>query len=104
MSSNMICSIVNSMTSNHEEADTRMICHAKDASLRHSKVIINSPDTDVFFIALNAAVDVNAQIHFETGVQTKKRIISLGKVKEDFSSQWCSSLLGFHGFTGKAMS
>ena len=93
----MICSIVNSIASNHEEADTRMICHAKDASLTHSKVIIKSPDTDVFFIALNAAVDVNAQIYFETGVQTKRRIISLDKVKEDFSPQWCYALLGFHG-------
>ena len=43
MSNNMICSIVNSLTSNHEEADTRMICHAKDASLTHSKIIIKSP-------------------------------------------------------------
>ena len=100
----MICSIDNSLTSNHAEADTRMICHAKDASLTHFKVIINSPDTDVFFTVLNPAVDVNAQIYFKTGVQTKRRIISLDKVKEEFNPQSCSALLKFHGFTGKTMS
>ena len=103
MGNNTICSIVNSLTCNHEEANTRMICHAKDASLTHSKVVIKSPDTDVFFIALNAAIDINAQIYFETGVQTKRRIISLDKVKEDFSPPWCSALLGFHAFTGKTI-
>ena len=91
ISNNMICSIVNSRASNHEEADTRMICHAKNASLMHSKVIIKSPDTDVFFIALNAAIDINAQIYFETGTQSKRRMISLDKVKADFSPQWCSA-------------
>ena len=65
----MICSIVNSLASNHEEVDTRMICHAKNASLMRSKVIIKNPDTDVFFIALNAAIDINEQIFFETGTQ-----------------------------------
>ena len=103
MSNNMVCPIVNSLTSNNEEADTRMICHAKDASLTHAKVIIKSPDTDVFFIALNAVVDVNVQIYFEIGVQAKRRIILPNKVKEDFSPQWCSALPGFQSFTDKTM-
>ena len=34
MGNNTICSIVNSLTCNHEEADTRMICHAMLRTLR----------------------------------------------------------------------
>ena len=36
------------LQSNHEEADTRMLLHAKHASLTYPKVLISSPDTDVF--------------------------------------------------------
>jgi hypothetical protein len=47
----------------------------------YPNVIIKSPDTDVFFIALNACSNISAQILFETGNQNKRRIISLEKVK-----------------------
>lgn len=51
----IICSKVDALTSNHEEADTRMLCHALHASTSYPSVITNSPDTDVFFIALNGS-------------------------------------------------
>ena len=44
----IICSKVDALTSNHEEADTRMLCHALHASTNYPSVIIKSPDTDVF--------------------------------------------------------
>ena len=49
------CSKVDALTSNHEEGGTRMLCHAFHASTNYPNVIIKSPDTDVFFIALNAS-------------------------------------------------
>ena len=96
----MICSHVEELTCDHEEADTRMVCHAKNASLNYPNVIINSPDTDVFLIALNACSNVTAQLFFETGKQANKRIISLEKVKQHVGPEWCSALIGFHSFTG----
>ena len=96
----MICSHVEELTCGHEEADTRMVCHAKNASLNYPNVIINSPDTDVFLIALNACSNVTAQLFFETGKQANKRIISLEKVKRHVGPEWCSALIGFHSFTG----
>ena len=35
------------LKSNHEEADTRMLLHARHASLDHNRIIVQSPDTDV---------------------------------------------------------
>ena len=69
---------VEKLTCDHEEADTRMIAHAKHASLFYHNIVIKSPDTDVFFIALNACLHI---MH------------CLG-------DPWCSSLLGLHAFTG----
>ena len=37
---------------NHEEADTRIILHAKDASITHDCIIIWSPDIDVALVAI----------------------------------------------------
>ena len=66
----------------------------------YPNVIIKSPDTDVFLIALNASSNIRAQIFFETGNQNKRRIISLEKVKQHVGAQWCSAFIGFHSFTG----
>ena len=38
--------------SDHEEADTRLLLHAKQASRSHNHVIIRSPDTDDFILLL----------------------------------------------------
>ena len=60
----MSCTEIEELSSDHEEADTCMIAHARHASLSYSNVIIKSPDTDVFFIALNATNDIFANLFF----------------------------------------
>ena len=96
----MICSHVEGLTCDHEEANTRMVCHAKNASLNYPNVIIKSPDTDVFLIALNACSNITAQLFFETGNQANKRFISLEKMKQHVGPKCRSSaLIGFHSFT-----
>lgn len=97
---NLECSEIESLYSDHEEADTRMIAHAKHASLSYSIITIKSPDTDVFVIALNACLSINANIVFETGTGGGRRLISLSKVRNGLGDQRCSSLIGLHAFTG----
>ncbi|XP_028417356.1 uncharacterized protein LOC114541753 [Dendronephthya gigantea] len=63
-------------------------------------IIIKSPDTDVLVIALNACLEIDANIYFETGVGSARRIISLSNVRESLGHEWCSSLIGLHAFTG----
>lgn len=96
----LICTEVEYLSCDHEEADTRMIAHAHHASHFYRNIVIKSPDTDVFFILLNACLDINADLFFETGVGNGKRIISLGIIRHSLGDQLCRSLLGLHAFTG----
>ena len=43
---------IQQLCSDHEEADTRMVAHARYASQLFSTIIIQSPDTDVFLLHL----------------------------------------------------
>ena len=40
------------LTTDHEEADTLLLLHAKNASTAFNSIIIKTPDTDFFFFAL----------------------------------------------------
>jgi hypothetical protein len=94
------CHEVEDLACDREEADTRMPAHAKSASAGYSSIIINSPDTDVFIIALNASLSIRADLYFETGTKDQRRIISISKVKENIGDLWSAALIGFHSFTG----
>ena len=96
----IMCTEIEELHCDHEEADTRMISLARHASQSYSSVIIKSPDTDVFVIALNACLGINANMLFETGTGNGRRIISLSKIRHCHGDQWCSSIIGFHAFTG----
>ena len=50
------CREVQAFRSNHEEADTRMILHAKYAARTERRLVIQSPDTDV--LILSATLEV----------------------------------------------
>ena len=94
----------------HEEADTRMLFHANQASSSFEKIIISLPDTDVFIIAISKSRIINANLYMLTGTKNKRRIVNVSEVKE----KWCEeslpetctgkkfldSLIGFHCFTG----
>ena len=96
----MMCSEIKELYCDHEEADTRMILHTMHASQSYRNIIIKSPDTDVLLIALNACLSADADILFETGIGTGKRIVSLNKIRHCLGDQWCCSLIGLHASTG----
>ena len=68
------------LLSNHEVADTRILLHAKDASQTYNDVILSSPDTDVFMIALSKLHKIDANLYMLAGIRNKKRIIDLNLV------------------------
>ena len=85
----------------HEEADTRLLLHAKHASDHgFSVVAIKSPDTDVFLLMVAMEQNFSADLYFVTGNQNHSRIISLKKVCDKVGSEICNSIIGFHTFTG----
>ena len=97
------CHEVEDLESDHEEADTRMLAHAKNASAEYPNIIIRSPDKDVFAIALNASLSIHSHLYFETGTKDKRRIISVSSVRENLGDLWRAALIGFHSFTGNCL-
>ena len=99
--------LIDNLNSNQEEADTKMLLHARHASFEGwRKFIIHTPDTDVFIIALSCVPKI-----IETGIRDKRRIIDLSAIKESLKTQipddtgysiedLLNALPGLRSFTG----
>ena len=76
----------------------------------YPKVLISSPDTDLFIICLPVHTRIAANLYFLTGVKSSRRIIDVSKVadyifdtlkRRDVSKEvLMESLIGSHNFTG----
>ena len=55
-------SVVSDLECCHKEADTRLLLHAKHASNEYNHIVIYTPDTDVFVIALAMKQDIDSNI------------------------------------------
>jgi hypothetical protein len=57
------------LKSDHEEADTRLLLHAKDVSNTHSRIVIHSSDADVCVLCVALYQESNCQeLWFRTGI------------------------------------
>lgn len=102
--------LVQDLQSNHQEADTRMLLHAHHASLTHNRIIISSPDTDVFMLLLSKVCDLDTEVYMMTGTAQNRRLININAVANDIygninktnctKKSLVKALLGFHCFTG----
>ena len=91
---------VQSLFSTQEETDTRVVLYCKYAADQgYEQVRVRSPDSDVFFILLHHAAKLNVTIIFDTGTGNHKRLINVTELAEQFTPQYCTSLLALHAFT-----
>ena len=74
--------LVQELESNHQETDTRMLLHARHASMSCDKIIVSSPDTDVLMIMLSKVTEMNGQLFMPTGTGNKRRIVDVNSVAE----------------------
>lgn len=86
------------LSSNHEEADTRMILHCKHAALESTSVVVRTPDTDVITMLTSLHDKVQADVFVETGVGNNRRILDIKILANNVTDY--KSLIGFHAFTG----
>ena len=89
------------LSCNHEEADTRMLLHAKqitDTNMRN--IVLSTPYTDVFLIGIVALNQINVSHFIRTGTKNNVRIISISKVKEALQMKYVpkGALLGLRQF------
>ena len=86
---------------NHEEADTRLLFHAKHAASTNDAVVIKSPDTDVFVLCLAMQRAIEKDIFFMTGTGNYFRLISIKTIMEAMDEKLSQCLPGFHAFSGR---
>ena len=92
---------VEHLSSTQEEADTRMILHAIDATERGAtSLCIQSPDTDVLVLALWKYTSLCEETSLVVGTGAKRRLIPLRPLYNALGPHVVAALPGFHAFTG----
>ena len=99
----MIKSEVEDLDSTNEEADSRMIFHAKTIS-PPANIAIRTVDTDILIIALGSMhlFDPNIKLWMETGLYSKNtlRYININEIYQSIGSKVSKALPALHAFTG----
>ena len=91
------------LSSDHEEADSRMFVHVKHAKVvdNAKRVIIWSIDTNVAIICPRTAKELNIQqLFFMTGTQQRKRFISMHVILDNLGDNISIALPNLHALTG----
>ena len=84
-----------------EEADTRLVLHAKNFSDDgYAALIVNSEDTDVFISLVAFCRSIDAKLYQRCGTQTCTKLVDKGKVTLALGERLCRGLIGPHAFTG----
>ena len=91
---------VDELKSSHEEADTRLLLHAKHAADSYPALICVSEDTDVFIICLALSGDINSKIFIRRGHKSSVRLVDITKLASALGRDVCTALLGLHPWTG----
>ena len=92
---------VEHLSSTQEEADTRMILHAIDATERGAtSLCIQSPDTDVLVLALWKYTSLCEETSLVFGTGAKCRLIPLRPLYNALGPHVVAALPGFHACTG----
>ena len=93
---------IDSLQSNQEETDTRIVIYIKYAEDQGFKsVVVCMSDTDVFFILLFHAHDLGITIFVDIGTGKKRRLVNVSELASSLGKEWCTTLLGFYVFTGE---
>jgi hypothetical protein len=87
---------------NHDEADTRVCLHAKDADRSTDNLVIRASDTDIAIVMLYHSHKFTAKIWMDVGISSKnsRRLICLTDIANSLGRQLCASLQAFHAYSG----
>ncbi len=94
--------VIQELSSNQEEADTKLLLHANQALSQDpaKAVVVHSPsgDVDINILFLSMFEENSDKIHIDYGTGKNCRILSVGSM--DMSRELKTALIGFHAFTG----
>ena len=89
----VFCDEVSELKSSHEEADTRLLLHAKHAAIENDRIIIKSPDSDVFLLCIAMQRVIEKDLYFMTGTGNRFRVIHIRAIAETLGENVCQSEL-----------
>lgn len=90
---------VAALQSTHEEADTRLLLHAKDAECcGYERVVIKARDTDVLVIALGHRSLLSKEVWMSTGTVKEPKFIPVHAI--NVPAPLIENLMAYHAVTG----
>ena len=86
----------------HEEVDTRIVLHARDAAQAgHSSILMKASDIDIVVICVSLFDDIGAEELFvEYGTSKNLRLLPIHEIKRSLGPRRCRGILYFYGLTG----
>ena len=88
------------LTTDHEEADTLLLLHAKHESIAFPSIIMKTSDTDVFLFYLAQQHELSTDLYVVTSTSRSSCLISVRSVAEKCQPVVSSTLLSLHVSTG----
>lgn len=91
---------VHDLETTQEEADTRLMLHAAHVAKYSSDLVIKSPDTDVFVLALAFCSHIDGHLYFHTAEGRNPHITDINRLHARLGKEKCDALVGLHAFSG----
>ena len=93
---------IHTLRSNQEETDTRIILYLQHAEKEgYQSAVVRSPDSDIFFILLYYAHQLQITVFFDTGTGKHRRLLNITETAQHLGKQYTDALLGIYCFTGE---
>ena len=89
------------LSSNQEEADTRIILHAAHAAEEgYRAVVVTAEDTDVMFLCLALSPDISCPLFQKCGTKNRVRYIDINQLRHGLGDDVFNYLIGMQSYTG----
>ncbi len=89
------------LSSNHEEADTRIILHGKDAIDRgFNRILVDCRDSDVLLLLVHFFGHLLVEVWMLSGTKRQRKCFPVNKIAASMPSPVIKNLLGYHALTG----
>ena len=84
-----------------KETDTRVVLYAKHVSqLGYKCINVRSPDSDIFFILLHFASQIESTVLFDTGSGNHRWLINVTDIETKYGQHHCTALMAMNAYTG----
>ena len=96
-----VCEDLEDLSSDQEKVDTTLLLHVKYATRPETRIIVQSPDTDVLVLCTTRVSDISCEeLWFRTGVRDRRRYVPVHLLCQKLGQKLCKALPAFHALTG----